>query len=196
MSTRKTPKQCDVIFYDGSQCTSPNYVRGKCHRHYYRMKKGEDLREPFIEKSRKPNMTNKELRKWIESKLQEKHGCKLWTGTTESKNNNTGVISVKGKKTTVRRFYYQLVMKVELSDNEQVYSTCNNSRCLRIDHLYVGGKEELSERRTEYIRNETDLCVIESCSNKRTSRGAIFCDDHFSQLVPLSTRNFDSTYHG
>ena len=40
------------------------------------------------------------------------------------------------------------------------------------------------------FRNK-DLCVIESCTNKKTVRGVIYCDEHHDKLVPKSTRDFE-----
>ena len=146
---------------------------------------------------REPNMTDRELKQWIYDQCKVDGNCKIWTGGCNQ--NQTPIISVRGKKMTIRRYLYETIMKVELTRDEFVLVHCGNHKCLEITHMYIGSQMDIIEQRTESTYTNTfrnpKLCVIQSC--KELKYRFNFCEKHYHELVPKSTRVFeyDETGH-
>ena len=189
---------CKQILNDGTQCQHKVFCKEYCCGHYRRLVNNSEtpMDVPVGATRRKANMTNQELREWIEEQIEEKDGCKIWTGT-KNPDGRSGIIKFNKITKSVRRCYYELVMKRELTDAELVLSSCNNPLCLSLDCLFIGDHSDLIRLRWE--RGEMAVgynfdkrkCIIDSCKNKRTSKSAVFCDECANKLVPKPTRVFE-----
>ena len=189
---------CKQILNTGEQCEHKVFCKEYCCGHYRRFINNSEtpMDVPVGATRRKANMTDKELREWIEDQTEEVEGCKVWTGT-KNPDGRTGIIKFNRITKSVRRAYYELVMKKELTDEELIFSTCDNKLCLNLEHLYIGDHSELIKKRWdngEMIVGwnfDKRKCIVDSCKNKRTK--AVFCDECEKKFVPKSTRNFDET---
>ena len=136
-------KLCPIIDYNGKECTNVIRANGMCNTHYGRQKRGQDIYEP-IKARRNPNMTNKEMIKFIVDNCEPAHNCLIWQGAKSyniNRNKPSPLISYKGKNMTPPRLLYQLTYG-ELDKYDVVVHKCGNPMCCEINHLFVGSSED------------------------------------------------------
>jgi len=66
-------------------------------------------------------------------------GCWLWRGPTN--NHGYGVFSLKGRRTAAHRAVYKALVG-EVSDELDCCHACDNPRCVRPDHIFVGTRAD------------------------------------------------------
>jgi hypothetical protein len=81
--------------------------------------------------------------------VTNENGCIVWTGTVSSK--GYGSKGYRGKTWNLHRIIYILEKGVELRTDEFVCHTCDNRRCINIDHLWVGSP---SDNNTDAARKD------------------------------------------
>lgn len=99
---------------------------------------------------------------------QESNGCIVWDGAIRD---GYGLISYNNKITSVHRLRWILTYG-EISDGQQVLHKCDNRRCFRIEHLFLGTQaDNLNDAINKGHLNLSKCGVLRSINARRDKVG-------------------------
>jgi hypothetical protein len=78
------------------------------------------------------------------TKVEKTESCYNWTASLNE--NGYGIISVNRKPTFAHRFAW-IMANGPIPDSLNVLHTCDNPRCVRIEHLFLGTRQDNSRDR-------------------------------------------------
>jgi hypothetical protein len=108
-----------------------NAARGLCHKHYRRLRVNGDVNSVKRISGKMPL----EERFSLQTKLNERTGCLEWTGAIAS--NGYGTVKVGTKSRGAHRAAFEMVCG-KVPKGLFVCHKCDNKRCVKIDHLFLG----------------------------------------------------------
>lgn len=80
--------------------------------------------------------------------VRKTDGCWIWLGSLRSKRKGEyGALNVYGQRTTTHRFSWQLHYG-PIPDGQCVLHRCDNPKCVRPDHLFLGTNPENTQDKT------------------------------------------------
>ncbi len=122
-------------------------------------------------------------------------GCVEWTGAiTGGRSGGYGHIRLDGKMQTVHRLIF-VQSHGPIPKGMQVLHTCDNRRCRRLDHLYLGTNEQNIDDKCRRDRSGKKLC-IDKVIELRTLAARGISQDDLATLFGISQGNVSKTIRG
>jgi len=112
----------------------------------------------------------------LEKTKLAKSGCHEWTGKIAA--DGYGIIRVNGKDVRVHRISFHLSVR-PIERHEVICHRCDNRRCIRTDHLFVGSRAD----------NNRDMALKGRARNRNTGKPTCDRGHPFTPENTLKTQN-------
>lgn len=166
-------------------CSNPHLAKGYCNVHYLRWKRhGDPLREAPGRGGYRIPLADRFASKV--SPLPEDDGCQEWLGATARGYGVIGSGGHDGRNLLAHRLALTL-SGVEVPDHLFVLHRCDNPRCVRVSHLFVGTNTDNMRdmvakgrgRQPSGLPPETWVCTRDDCDRRGIAKG--LCQKHYDQ---------------